>query len=202
MLRETSYMAFNNAEWIRGWCTETMYVEEIPPFHFTFHVPTQVSSQVHAHCSVISPWVAGYIKVGPPTGEREHFISRRHVHLYPHCPAGGCWACQPWGGGKESRTGACTWVETTRAVHTWDTLESCQQNHLNELRWILTWSFLISSSTKKWHHLHFQRMYCLMVFLLVWWNHNNSLYSPLFFKWVITILGFVCSSWVSLPIKV
>lgn len=52
---------------------------------------------IRVHCNVISPWVASHIEQGPPTGDREHFISHWHVHLYPHRPAEGCWSCQPWG---------------------------------------------------------------------------------------------------------
>lgn len=105
----------------------------VPPFHFTVHVLTQVSSQVHAHCSVISPWVAGYVKVGPPTGEREHFISRRHTHLYPHCPAGGCWACQPWGGGRNgSRTGALP--ESKQHEQVTFVAQSCKAK-ITSIRW-------------------------------------------------------------------
>lgn len=58
---------------------------------------TQVASQIREHCNVISPWVAGHIEQGPPSGDREHFISHWHVHLYPRHPAEGCWGCQPWG---------------------------------------------------------------------------------------------------------
>lgn len=52
---------------------------------------TQVASQICVHHNVVSPWVAGHIEHGPPSGDREHFISHWHVHLYPHHPAEGCW---------------------------------------------------------------------------------------------------------------
>lgn len=122
----------------------------LPPFHSSFRVTTWLSSQVRAHCSVISPWVAGHIKVGPPTGEREHFISHWHVHLYPHRPAGGCWACQPWGEtGKKKKKGtqASTTVKTTWRNRT------CERS--TKLLTKFFWSVHKVSSCCEFWHPHF-----------------------------------------------
>lgn len=104
-----------------GWESDCVSGAIFPPFLFfssadftsqsNVHVLTQVASQIRARHGVISPWVAGHIEAGPPTGDREHFISHWHVHLYPHRPAGGCRACQPWGNkerkGKKKNSGLC-----------------------------------------------------------------------------------------------
>lgn len=93
------------------------------------HVFAQIASQIHVHCNVTSPWVAGHIEQGPPSGDREHFISHWHVHLYPHHPAEGCWGCQPWG--NERGTQAFAEVKTTWKLHLWP-----QSKAGNKIAWI------------------------------------------------------------------
>lgn len=75
---------------------------------------TQVASQIRVHSNVISSWVARHTEQGPPSGDREHFISHWHVHLYPHHPAEGCWGCQPWGNERGTQN-----VARTRKLHLW-----------------------------------------------------------------------------------
>lgn len=98
----------NHTQWQMGRLVSFFFFS-----HFLFHLISlqsqmpmfshRVASQIRVHRNVISPWVAGHIEEGPPSGDREHFISHWHVHLYPHHPAEGCWGCQPWGKKKRKK---------------------------------------------------------------------------------------------------